>query len=435
MKFYLQENNMGKKRFIVLAGALLCFLSTGWLQAEEWDLKKCVEIGLKKNPAIKAATKGIEGAEARVKQSRSGYYPYLFAETDYTRYNSPASGSSLSSLNSSPSDLTSYYLGLSQNIYDFGRREYKVLASQEDLKAYQWTLRDVRLSVIDAVRQAYYGVLLAQRVVKLRQEDLEKTKEHYKQAQGFYQVGLKSKIDVTQAEVTVISSQKNLLQAENNVQSSRVVLATTMGLEQLQGITLRDDLDIDRVNWLLDDLTKEAMEKDPILNRLKVLIKYWEVQEQAAKREFWPTLTGTAKYGRNMGGNYDNDETWNLGLQLNIPIFSGFLKENRLAEIRAVLSQAKSNEQIQILQVLNNLQNLYLSLKLAEKQIDVAKESLRSARENLDLAEGRYKAGVGAMLDVTDARNSYLQAETDYNQALYAYTSSRYKLERAVGRE
>jgi outer membrane protein len=104
--------------------------------------------------------------------------------------------------------LTTYYLGLSQNVYDFGRRENKIQAAQEDLKSYSWSLRDTRLSIIDAIRQAYFGVLLAEKVVQVRKEDVERTKEHLRQAQGFYQVGLKAKIDVTQAEVAVITAHK-----------------------------------------------------------------------------------------------------------------------------------------------------------------------------------------------------------------------------------
>lgn len=424
---------MNRKAIIFITVLIGIFLSQ-MAAAEEWDLKTCLDIGLKQNPTIRAAQTGIDGAGARVKQSQSTYYPILFGEVDYTRYNSQSSLTS-SSLNQGDADLTSYFLGLSQNIYDFGRREYKVKAFKEDLKTYQWTLKDIRLSVIDSIRQAYYGVLLAQRVVKVRLGDLERTREHFKQAQGFYQVGLKAKIDVTQAEVTVITAQKALLQAENSFQTSWVALAAAMGLDKPQRVTLKDDLEIGRVDWNLEDLQKEALEKDPVLNRLRVVINFWEIGEEQAKREFLPTLTGTAKYGRNTGTFYSDDETWNVGLQLNIPLFSGFYKRYKLDEVRSNLSQAKANEETQKLAVISNIQNQYFNQVLAEKQIDVAREALRSAQENLDLAEGRYKAGVGNMLDVTDARNSFFQAETDYNQALYNFTTSRYKVERALGRE
>jgi outer membrane protein len=432
------------KKWLCLICGLLCLSLCREGLAEEWDLKTCLDQGLKRNPSVQGSLKAIEAAEARVKQNLAAYYPNLFAETDYNRYKTSSSAGNLSSVtagsgltgpSSGPIDLTTYYLGLSQNIYDFGRREYKVQASREDLKTYQWTLRDTRLSVIDSIRQAYYGVLLAQRVVKVRLEDLDRTKEHLKQAQGFYQVGLKAKIDVTQAEVAVITVQKALLQAENDVQVNWVTLAATMGLDQPPSITLKDDLETRQVDWKLDDLKKEALERDPVLNRLRAVITFWEAQEEGAKKEFWPTLTGTAKYGWNNGSNYNNDETWNLGLQLNFPIFSGFQSQAKVAEYRATLTQAKANEGTQKLLVLSNLQSQYLNQVLAVKQIEVAREALRSARENLELATGRYKAGVGAMLDITDARGSYVQAENDYNQALYNAIIASYKVERAIGRE
>jgi outer membrane protein TolC len=113
-------------------------------------------------------------AEARVRQNRADYYPNLFLETDASRYKGSFSGNSQNS-NASDSNLYSYYLGLSQNIYDFGRRESKVQSSWEDLKAFEWDLKDVRLLVMDDIRQGYYGVLLADRIVKVREEDLERT--------------------------------------------------------------------------------------------------------------------------------------------------------------------------------------------------------------------------------------------------------------------
>jgi outer membrane protein len=426
----------------ILDKALVLLMVIFWCQgasAEEWDLKTCLNIGLQKNPVILGALKGIEGAEARVKQSQSSYYPNLFAEVDYNRYNTQASGGSAAAqaVNAGINDLSTYYLGLSQNIYDFGRREYKVQISKEDLKTYQWTLRDTRLTVIDNIRQAYYGVLLAQRVVQVRREDLSRTQDHLRQAQGFYQVGLKAKIDVTQAEVTVITAQKALIQAENDVRVAWVTLSAAMGLDRPPEVTLKDDLETDRVQWKLEDLRTEALEKDPVLNRLRALISYWEAQVGEVKRENWPTLTATAKYGFNNGAGYlyNNDETWTIGFQLNFPIFSGFQIKYKLAEFQATLSQARANEEAQKLTVVSNLQSQFLNQVLAEKQIEVAKEALRSATENLDLANGRYKAGVGSNLDVTDARGSYVQAENDYNQALYNYITARYKVFKAIGRD
>jgi outer membrane protein TolC len=419
-----------KKKIVIIFLALGTFWSQAG-QAQEWDLRTCLEIGLKQNPKIQAVMQAVEGAGARVKQSLADYYPSLFAETDYSRYRGSFS---VANYPRPIFDLYAYYLGLTQNIYDFGRREYKIESSKEDLKAYQWDLKDVRLAVIDEIRQAYFGALLTQRIVKVRQEDLARTQVHFEQAQAFYQIGLKAKIDFTQAEVELIKVQKALLKAQNDAKVSLVSLSKAMGFDRPPSFTLKDKLEPERMGWQLEDLQKEALEKHTILNRIKAVIKYWEAQEKWALREFWPKMTGTAKYGWS-GSNSPYDESWMVGVQVNFPFFSGFQSQAKLAEIRAAANQAKANENTLRLQVLNDLQSQYLNHQLAEKQIEVARESLRSAKDNWEQAMGRYKSGIGAMLEVTDARVSYSQAENDYVQALYDYQIVRYQIEKTIGRE
>ena len=111
-------------------------------------------------------------------------------ETDYSRYNGSVNVLTSTSTTASENNSQSiFFLGLTQNIYDFGRREYKVQASQEDFKAFGWDLKDIRLGVIDEIRQGYYGVLLADRGEKVREKELERTQLFLRQAKGFYQVG------------------------------------------------------------------------------------------------------------------------------------------------------------------------------------------------------------------------------------------------------
>lgn len=417
---------------------LLLLLAPSGAAGEVWDLARCLEIGLKQNPRLISSQGAVEAARARVTQVQSDYYPDLFAEGDYSRYKGTLSGTSTSG-SATASDLNAFtlYLGLNQNIYDFGRREYRVQASEEDLKTYRWDLKDTRLGVIDEIRQGYYAALLAGRGEKVREQELERTQLFLRQARGFYQVGLKPRIDVTQAELEVIKAQKALLQAQNGLLLSRVTLNKALGLDEAPPYELKDDLEAERIEWRLEELKKEALEGQPTLNRFRSLVQFWEAQVKVAERDFWPRLGGTARFGRNSTEIplVDYTESWNVGLQLTVPIFSGFESRAKLGEYRAALSQAKANARTQELQILNDVQNQYLNLVLAGKQIEVAREAVRTARENLDLAQGRYQAGVGTMLEVNDARVSWVQAENDYTQALYDYRSGRFKLERILGRD
>jgi len=430
---------MAGRCYIILCVFMSILLGKTGAGAEEWDLNRCLDLGLKQNPKVIAAEKAVQGAKARVVQVQSDYYPDFLLETDYSRFSGTSTASSPST-SISASDNTSqsiFFLGLTQNIYDFGRREYKVQASQEDLKIYRWDFKDARLGVIEEIRQAYYGELLAGRTEKVRQQELDRTQVFLRQARGFYQVGLKPKIDVTQAELEVIKSQKALLKSQNDLLVGRVNLQKALGLDQSPDYTLKDDLEAGRVNWQLEELKKEALSAHPFLNRLRTLVQYWEAQVKVAERDFWPRLAGTAKWGRANTEipliNYS--ESWNVGVQLTVPLFSGFESRAKLDEFRAALGQAKANYRTKELEILSDLQNQYLNLLLAEKQIQVAEESQLKANENLELAQGRYKAGVGTMLEVTDARVSWIQAENDRIQSLYDYKTARFKLERTLGRD
>jgi outer membrane protein TolC len=408
--------------------------------AEEWDLNRCLDLGLKQNPKVIAAEKGAQAAKARVVQVQADYYPNVSIESDYYRSNGTTTSSSASNPISATSSNNNQYLlslGLTQNIYDFGRREYKVQSAQEDLKAFGWDLKDTRLGVIDEIRQGYYGVLLADRGERVREKELERTQLFLRQAKGFYQVGLKPRIDVTQAELQLIQAQKALLKAKNDASVSRVNLQKSLGLDYSTHYTLKDDLEAEQVQWNLEDLRKEALVAQPTLNRLRTLVQFWEAQVKVAERDFWPKLAGTAQWGRSSTEIplITYSESWNVGVQLTVPLFSGFESRAKLDEFRAALGQAKANARNQELQILSTLESGYLNLILAGKQIEVAREALRTARENLDLAEGRYQAGVGTMLEVADARVSWIQSENDTIQSFYDYRIARYGLEKTLGRD
>ncbi|MFH1008565.1 MAG: TolC family protein [Candidatus Latescibacterota bacterium] len=419
-------------RLLVIALAILSLWSCGVVQAEEWDLGRVSGYGLEHNPKLVAAKQAVQAARARIDENLADYYPALNFQTDYSRLGGYSSSGS--SASGGDRNLYSASLGLSHNIYDFGRTRYRVRTSRYDVETLQWDLKDVRLGVVDDIAEAYYGVLLADRSVKLRQEDLARTREHLTQAQTFYKVGTKARIDVIQAQVEAIKAEKALLQAQSNARTSRVLLQKTMGLETAPSFSLKDDLDTGRVDWRLEDLKKEALKHNPLLNHLRAVVNSAESQEMVARSDFWPQLSGTAGYGWT-GSESPSDPAWNVGVQLTVPLFSGFQTRARVSETRAALAQSKANVEVQRLEVLNDIETQFANLLLGEKQMEVAGEALGSARENFELSTGRYKAGVGTILEVTDARVSLAQAETDCVQAAYDYKIARFKLERTVGRE
>jgi len=102
-------------------------------------------------------------------------------------------------------------------------------------------------------------------------------------------------------------------------------------------------------------------------------------------------------------------------------------------EARANLNVLSANEESLRQAVFLDVQQSYLNLKDAEERIPTAELIVRQAEENLELASGRYAAGVGNPIEVTDAQVSLSSAKTSYIQALYDYRVSQASLEKAMG--
>jgi outer membrane protein TolC len=126
---------------------------------------------------------------------------------------------------------------------------------------------------------------------------------------------------------------------------------------------------------------------------------------------------------------------WDLsvGAILTIPIFSGFSSPNQVAEARANLRNLQAQEEILRLNIRLEAEQAYLNQKQAIDSIAVAEKSVAQARENYDLAAGRYQVGVGSPLEITDAEVLLANARASYIQALYNLKVSEAKIEKAMG--
>jgi outer membrane protein TolC len=120
-------------------------------------------------------------------------------------------------------------------------------------------------------------------------------------------------------------------------------------------------------------------------------------------------------------------------LSLNIPIFDGFNTTYRVEEAVKNYYTIKAQEETQRQQVALDVEQSYLSLIEARERIKATEAAEKAAKENLDLANGRYQVGVGSIIEVTDAQTLYTSAETDRIRSYYDYKVSEALLARAVG--
>ena len=148
-------------------------------------------------------------------------------------------------------------------------------------------------------------------------------------------------------------------------------------------------------------------------------------------------LDGTAQQIRDQNDVFPFDFTsqpFQARLIVSLPIFTGFGRSLRVSEARAAQKDADESVRAQALQVRANVHARYLGLETAYRTIALQERSRAAAREQLRLAQDRYRVGIGTALEVTDAQTAVQRAEGDYVNTVYEYHRAIAALEAAVGR-
>jgi len=127
-------------------------------------------------------------------------------------------------------------------------------------------------------------------------------------------------------------------------------------------------------------------------------------------------------------------ENWSITGNLNWNLFQGFFTASQVRETRALLEVARANYSSQELQVRLDVEQAYLNLLEVSERIGATDKEVEAAQENLRLAQGRYDAGVGTILDLTDAQLSLTNAEADQVRALTDFRVRVATLDRVLGR-
>lgn len=405
-------------------------------------LRQCMDIALRTNPQMAAADNTLAAAESRIGEAKSAYYPQVYWQTDYTHFSS--SGISSARFASGQGGFAGAGQGsqdnfqtgpaLTQNIYDFGKTQSQVEIAKYNRNASRRDFETTSFSIILNVKTAYFGVLQAQKSLEAAKKVVYQAQQHLTQAQGFFEVGTKPKIDVTNAEVTLSNAQLALIQAGNAVQVAWQNLNNAMGIPAAPEYRIEDILAYTPYPITFDEAIKNAYANRPDLKAADARVRSSEQSLRLAGTGYLPAISGSAGYTWSSDiGQTGLDHGWDIGATFTIPIFNGFLTRRQVDEATANINVAKANKETLKQQIYLQNKQAWLNLKQAESSIATAKTGLRQAQENLDLANGRYAAGVGSNIEVTDALTTFTSAQTAYINALYSYKTAEANLENAMG--
>jgi TolC family type I secretion outer membrane protein len=401
-------------------------------------LDDAVLIALENHPNLNAARERIGAQQAVLGQQMAAYFPTVSLSNQYETSQSHKAAESTRASESFSSEARFNF-----TLYNFGKREGAVQAARETLNATGHNYKTTVDGVILGVKQAYYSYLQARAIVTVREETVKSRELLVRQARGFYEVGTKARIDVARAESNLYNAQADLIAAQNAVKVAWVTLKNALGLRELPERPLAEEAIMTTIPYTLDQARQIAYTTRPELKSFEAQRKAQDQNIATARRGHLPDLIFDATYGR----KHDSDETsggkhlntfpllpaWSVKLSLSIPIFDGFRTTNRVEETLRNYYVIKSQEEQQRQQVALDVEQSYLRLVELQERIKANEAAAKAAKENLDLANGRYQVGVGSIIEVTDAQTLYTDAQTTYVRALYDYKIADAQLIRAIG--
>jgi len=418
-------------------------------------------VALKNNQMIEVVRQKQEQSRGQLTQAKSGYLPHLSVEGRYfytERQNSASSegyGASNADAAQAASDLDAIAgneieeddivhaaVNFSQLIFDFGKTSGGIDVGKSNLKAADAQLQRQVQDILFEVRVAYYNVLEKRRLIDVAAESVKSLKQHLDRARLYLKAGVRTKIDVINAEVELSNANMSLLRSEYNLKTARVALEQVLGTKPNEGrYTLyNDEVQIDTiletmppVPATIEELIRDAMVQRPDILQLMELTEAAEANLVQAKGDYWPSITADARYD-----DYDTDltlykDSWEVGLTATWDLFSGMHTKGIVAEAQSRLLENKAQLQDLRLTIVREVTESYLRTDENRESVQIGLQTLELAKENLLLAEKRYQSGAYDVIEFNDAQLSLTRTRGDLVVTYYGYLTALAGIEHAIG--
>lgn len=450
-----------RKGLIALTSIVLATSVAYAQQPVKLSLNDCMDYALKNNYSVKNAHLDMLIQQEQVKQTTAAVYPHINQKTDFAYSNIVQSSfidastfpSAPGSPKVAPGTIIPIQFSLpyaasasvttSQVLFD-GSILVALQSRNTVMDMAKETEKISEVNVRYNVFKSYNALVIAYKQYDIIKNSLALARSMESDLEKVRRAGFAEKIDVERTTVQVNNLATDSIRVSNMLTVSEQVLKYNIGMNISTPIVLTDTA-VEKRQDALVALTaeKENYERVPEFSALTIGLKLNEFNLKRYKLAALPTLSGFWQYGANYGAGpsqlnklfeFDKYNVYSMfGLSLGMPIFNGFVRQHQVHEAR-----------LNIEKTMNNLDNLKLTidfqaamartnLKNSLLQVQSQKRNLDLSNSVLDLAQRKYKAGVGSNLEVTTAQTELLRSQNNYFGALLDVINAEADLRKALG--
>lgn len=393
-----------------------------------YKLEELIDIAERNNPRTQIAWESAKQAAERLGIERSEYYPHLAAlalagdQRVIEPWPKPLGAPNGYFLVESP--ILESGVGLQYNVYDFGRRAGRVEASKALRLAAAAGFQRVNQDVAFAVVTAYFNLITSQERLEASRQIVKTAQTTQDAAEAQLANGRSTLPDVLNARAAAAQARYDLQAAIGAVDTSRVVLRETIGVEPSDAIAVEQPAGLPlptKVTESTASLVNKAVEQRPDLRAISEELRAANAAVKTAKAEYLPTISfgasvseqslwpSTNSPGPNLLG-HANEPVWNLGVTATWTIFDGGVRRNEVLMADSKRREVEHERREKKDAIGREVWTAYVQFRTAVRQHEAAESLLTSASTSYDASLDAYKFGVKNLVDLVTAENQLAQA-------------------------
>lgn len=434
-------------------------------------ISDCIQVALDNSPYVRQAAYNYKISKNDVNIAKASYFPTIGVGTGYYVNDSSASGRRMTNSNNYYSLTTS----LNQLIWNFGKTTSQIKMQKFYKIAALYTFDNTVLDTIFAVKTNYYGVLAAKATMEVNRANVQINERNYQRTKAYFNEGIRSKIDLVNAEVYLSDSKITLVNSEKAYQNALVQLNNSMyiahapsyeisntetfnfkhneipvNLEKIsekrdisnppEGVSnavltskveqmaVMDNYKFKPFDYTFEECVDLAEKNSPSLKAYSATIEAMKQYLLYVKREYYPEITGSVGYGYR---DQYNTNSFNASIALSSSV-NILKKKYEIDNGKLQVQLAENDLNLAKQNIYFDVQDAYINMIQLERQIPLMAVKVKQTYENFELADGRYEVGLGDYIELQDAKVNYNNAQNSYVQAVYNYNVARANLERLL---
>ncbi len=442
LSFALATANIAKaeETFTIKEDNKRLYYAEGDNAQSSYTVQEAIARAIDANPDLDAAYLQIKSANYDKKSAYGAMLPFVTSSASVSQLSGSAWASLPPTYAVREVDVdklaVQWQVAAIQPIFPFYNllSQAKIARLSEDSAKLQF--ENATLQMTNAVQTTFIEYLRFDALINTTNSAIRRAEEQLNTTKVSYELGLRPRLDVLQAEVDLATLENNLIQVKNQKEIVRAALQSMLALPITQETEFVGSLqDLPKLELSFEECLNKAMEQRPELKLGRLTVSMAETGKTIARASYFPTLNLQAAYAVTGRGKEEAEDAnvFSIGLAAEWHIFTGLARYNAVQKAGVGISQARYALMSEMDSIANEVKAQYLNSNEAQERIQVTAKAVEKARENYNAALTSYELGVGTNLDVMLAQVGLANEESNHTSALADYFLAISRLYTSMG--